>query len=476
MGSSENVGINGKSASVLIPKTRRGKGKRVSRDFSLSILGNNINGAMAKKDSIQAAIKAFNQPTVITLQECKFGDQTLSIPGYTVFSKQRTNGRGGGLLTAITECLPSIEVSESVEDILVVEMKVGDRKIRVLNAYGPQEAQNSDERETNRNFWIEIEKQMIIAKDENCSVILQCDANAKLGRDIFPRDPHDQSINGSHLYDLVSRNNLFILNMDSNCTGAITRKRKTVNGVEASILDYVIVCEDMMSHFEGMKIDEERNHVLTKYSTKKGHKVMVESDHNLLHASFNIKYKKPPVKTKREVFNFKDKSGQNTFHELTENTEKLSTCFTNSYNSFETQIKDFLKQLDRIFHQSFKKIRITNSTKASNDEIQDLLQHKSKICKFLEGAKSKYLIQWFTLHKTQVEDKISELISLRNVETVKTQFATLDSFSGNFSQHGMWKVKRKIFPIVSQPPMAKKDKFGNLITSAETAVSADVYT
>ena len=59
------------------------------------------------------------------------------------------------------------------------------------------------------------------------------------------------------------------------------------------------------------------------------------------------------------------------------------------------------------------------------------------------------------------------MTSLRNVETVKTQFATLDSFSGNFSQHGMWKVKRKIFPIVSQPPMAKKDKFGNLITSAE---------
>ena len=39
---------------------------------------------------------------------------------------------------------------------------------------------------------------------------------------------------------------------------------------------------------------------------------------------------------------------------------------------------------------------------------------------------------------------------------------------GSFSQNGVWNVRSKLCPRKIDPPMAKKDKDGNLITSKET--------
>jgi hypothetical protein len=41
----------------------------------------------------------------------------------------------------------------------------------------------------------------------------------------------------------------------------------------------------------------------------------------------------------------------------------------------------------------------------------------------------------------------------------------LDTLDGQFSQIGMWKIKKKICPRPKDPPTAKKDEFGNLITA-----------
>ena len=53
-------------------------------------------------------------------------------------------------------------------------------------------------------------------------------------------------------------------------TGKITRQRIAAGRLEISILDYIIVSEELLSHLEGMLIDEDRIHVLTKYATTKG--------------------------------------------------------------------------------------------------------------------------------------------------------------------------------------------------------------
>ena len=46
---------------------------------------------------------------------------------------------GGGLITAIDENLGSVLVSNTENEILVVQIDVEGLDIRVINAYGPQE-------------------------------------------------------------------------------------------------------------------------------------------------------------------------------------------------------------------------------------------------------------------------------------------------------------------------------------------------
>ena len=43
----------------------------------------------------------------------------------------------------------------------------------------------------------------------------------------------------------------------------------------------------------------------------------------------------------------------------------------------------------------------------------------------------------------------------------------METLDGNFSQLGLWKIKQKLCPLISDPPMAKYDNRGNLITTAE---------
>ena len=53
----------------------------------------------------------------------------------------------------------------------------------------------------------------------------------------------------------------------------------------------------------------------------------------------------------------------------------------------------------------------------------------------------------------------------KNAKIVSDQMACLDTLDGKFNQIGMWKIKKRICPRPKDPPSAKKDEFGNLITT-----------
>ena len=140
---------------------------------------------------------------------------------------------------------------------------------------------------------ISLEKEILAAKGEDCEIIIQMDANAKVGNKVVPGDPHMASdSNGQELLAIIERQNLILLNADERCSGSITRFRETLRGTERSILDYMLVSESLHQSFKYMKIDEERLLTITKYASKTGKKRQVTSDHNPLIARFDIKYKK----------------------------------------------------------------------------------------------------------------------------------------------------------------------------------------
>ena len=293
------MGLPGKSPQPLKVKTRRGNGKhgkmKTNHEQIFSVWGNNSNGLKAKIKSLKANIEHFQRPSCITIQETKLRQRNIiKIEGYKVFEKQRT-GFGGGLLTAVLNDLHPVLVGDGDDDneVLVIQVQVGKYSVRVFNCYGPQEDEDYQKKVI---FWNTLEKDVISAINQNCYVLIQMDGNAKVGANVIKADPNKQSENGALLIDLLHRQNLHLLNLSDRCQGTITRHRETIHGVEKSILDYVIVCPGLYSHFVEMVIDEGRLHTLTKYASTKGCKRKVESDHNSMFCKFSIKFQKEKIR------------------------------------------------------------------------------------------------------------------------------------------------------------------------------------
>ena len=114
-------------------------------------------------------------------------------------------------------------------------MLLNNQKIRVINGYGPQEDDNNQNK---LNFWMGLEEEVLSAKSESCMVMIQMDANAKVGRDYISADPINVTGgNGRKILNLIERHGLKLLNADRSCTGAITRYRVTKKCREVAILD-----------------------------------------------------------------------------------------------------------------------------------------------------------------------------------------------------------------------------------------------
>ena len=63
------------------------------------------------------------------------------------------------------------------------------------------------------------------AKDNDCMIILEMDANAKVGKEIIKDDPNAMTSNGKIMLDIIERHNLFIANAKDMCDGVITIER-----------------------------------------------------------------------------------------------------------------------------------------------------------------------------------------------------------------------------------------------------------
>ena len=186
---------------------------------------------------------------------------------------------------------------------MIVEINNGSKKLRIFNAYGPQELDVSTQRKL--NFWQNLEKEIISAYDSNCEIIIQLDANAKVRPKVIPNDPNSQSENGRLMMEMLARQNLHLVNASLLCKGLITRQRTAAGRVEQSILDYLIVSEELYNQLIEMVIDDKRTHVLTKYATTMGVQRRSESDHNILYAKFKMEFLKKQNKIRVEVYDYK---------------------------------------------------------------------------------------------------------------------------------------------------------------------------
>ena len=160
-----------------------------------------------------------------------------------------------------------------------------------------------------------------------------------------------------------------------------TRRRVTVDSTEESIIDHLIISDDLKDDLESLTIDEERKHVLTKTKKTKNGVERVESEHNPLVTKFKMTWNKK-IKSKRiEMFNLKNRNCQIKFKELTTSGTFLSEVFENN-DDLNKATNIFIKRLNQVIQKSFKKIRISDRP----DKELEALYVKRNILKMMKKA------------------------------------------------------------------------------------------
>ena len=96
---------------------------------------------------------------------------------------------------------PVLIFEEEELEILVIQIRVKNMIIRLINAYGPQEYSSH---EKILSFYSTLDQIIQNAKMDGCLLLLEMDANAKVGYNIIFNDPHPQSFNRKFLVLFIS--------------------------------------------------------------------------------------------------------------------------------------------------------------------------------------------------------------------------------------------------------------------------------
>ena len=207
-------------------------------------------------------------------------------------------------------------------ELLVIEIKAKNREIRVISGYGPQESWPEAVR---LPFFVALEEEIAKAELLGKSLTIEMDSNSKLGKNYIESDPHDQTPNGQILAGILDRHGLVVLNgVSEKCKGSITRNRVTVDNTEESIIDHVIISDDLKEQFVSLMVDEERNHILTKVTKSKRGIIKTTIDHNVLVSKFELTWSRKLKPNIVEMYNLKAK-----FKVMTDQGTFLSEVFNN---------------------------------------------------------------------------------------------------------------------------------------------------
>ena len=387
----------------------------------------------------------------------QYRKQTLEKKGrfthdnFVIFEAIRKK-EGGGSMMGVHVSLQPVLISEhsDIFELIVVEIKVIDRSIRIMTGYGPQETWDL---EVKMKFFCALEEEIAKAANEGKSLIIMGDLNSKLGPEYIRKDPKEITENEKILAGIMERNALSVVNgIEEKCTGLITRERHTINGIEKSIIDFVIVSEDLVTDVDSILIDDERKHVLTKLTKTKNGIKRTESDHNTIVTKLKVKWKSNSKTHKREIYNLKDKEGQKNFKQDTDSTTQLSQIFEKD-DDIQKLTKKFLKRLDGFISKHFKKIRVTHKV---DKELEELYSKKSELKNKTDEISKKKL--------QELEEKMAEIYSEDMSKKIKDELNGINCEDGGWNSGFLWKLRSKISPRPEEPPTAMESSNGVLLT------------
>ena len=226
------------------------------------MFSNNCDGLNKKTESLKVELKR-TKSTLFTLQETHVSRKgKVQIENMHIYESIRKKEHD--LMVGVHVAHQPVLISEYSDtfEMLVIEIRASNKEIRVINGYGPQENIEVKDR---LPFFSTLEEEIVSAQISNKSLIIQMDANSKLGKEMLPRDVHEQTANGAALAGIINRNALMVVNsVEKKVNGLITRRRVTVDSTEESIIDFVIVSADLIEDVEELIIDEDKEYALSK--------------------------------------------------------------------------------------------------------------------------------------------------------------------------------------------------------------------
>ena len=184
------------------------------------------------------------------------------------------------------------------------------------------------------------------------------------------------------------------------------------------------------------------------------------------------------LKKRTEILNFKNEQNFQTFVEITNNSDELKKCFIDENEDLENASKAWLKCIKLILKASFTKIRLKKSS--LKPQLQLLFKEreslKTKIA-LLENKNEYHDIHIQQNNLDDVNRKISDLCAERNKIIVNEYLGKTDDTIEGYNQARTWSMKKKLFPKNTvDPPCAKKDSNGHLVTSKDALENLYVET
>ena len=196
-------------------KTRNQNKKRnrkISKvEKNITIFSANCAGCSNKIKSLEDNVNHIGAG-IFTLQETHFKRKRRlnhKFSEFEIFESIRKKQKGGTLIGAHKSLQPILieEYSEDFE-LIVIEVKIGEKDVRIITGYGPQENWKIEDR---MPFFQKLEEEIVKAQSNLKPVFIQMDANSKLGPEMIAGDPHTQSENGKILAGIISRNALVVI-------------------------------------------------------------------------------------------------------------------------------------------------------------------------------------------------------------------------------------------------------------------------
>ena len=231
-----------------------------------------------------------------------------------------------------------------------------------------------------------------------------------------------------------------------------------------SCIDFVLTCQKLANSLSEFTIDSDEMFTLTKYTSTKGNISIVKSDHLTLIAKFHVPWVDDKPK-REEHFKMHDIEGLRKFNTLTEKSSNLVGCFHRGL-SLEDACCRWYKEMDKILHQCFKKIRVKDVPPKMTIDYEiyvSLLQIKQ--IKVLYASCHEMQKSSLKTELRYEEQKVAVLQGNKCKKIIMEDMKHLMTTDGNFSFNDAWKLKKKLFPLYRDAPFAVYDNGDNLVTN-----------